>query len=443
MSMPQEIIRRKRDGAALSRQEIETFVGGAVDGDWTRAQSAALLMAIFHHGLDAGETAALTGAMHRSGEVLDLATVPGPKADKHSTGGVGDKISLILAPAAAACGLKVPMLSGRGLGHTGGTLDKLESIPGFTVEMTTEAIRKQLAATGCVMAGQTASLVPADRLLYGLRDETATVEELSLIASSIMSKKLAEDLDVLVMDIKIGRGAFLPDLDAGRKLARMIVELGKAAGCRTAAVLSAMDAPLGRTIGNALEVGEALEVLDGGGPADVVELTAKLGGTMLLLSGLAENLPAGEERVRDVLRDGSARDCFRIMVAAQAGDPRVVEDRALLPTARHVVEIRYEGEQSRCVAGVDARALAEVVLQTGAGRPRAGEPVEPATGISSLVAGGEVVEPGSVLARLHHNDPRREESWRLRIGDSITFTDESTPAKARILELYGIDGKGD
>ncbi|NBD38880.1 MAG: thymidine phosphorylase [Verrucomicrobia bacterium] len=440
---PQEIIRRKRDGGTLSSAEIGAFVDGAVDGGWTRAQCAALLMAVYQHGLDGEETSSLTEAMRVSGEVLELAAVPGPKADKHSTGGVGDKVSLILAPAAAACGLKVPMLSGRGLGHTGGTLDKLEAIPGFSVGMSPAAIRSQLADIGCVMAGQTEALVPADRLLYGLRDETATVEELSLIASSIMSKKLAEDIDALVMDIKIGRGAFLPDLAKGRELARMIVGLGEAAGCRTAALLSSMDAPLGRCIGNALEVREALEVLRGGGPADLGELSVKLVAMMLRLTSLAPSLAEGEERVRTVLADGGALACFRAMVEAQGGDARVIENPDLLPAAKHVLDIHYEGEKPAHVAKIDAREVAGVVLQCGAGRLHAAAPVNPATGLSSLVAEGETVEPGSVLARLHVDDTARLEEWSQRIRAAITLSAEKVPVNSRVLELYGIETEDD
>ena len=293
-----ELIQRKRDGGRLSPEEIRSFIAAYTAGELPDYQVAALLMAVFFRGLDATELSAWTGAMLHSGEVLDLADVPGVKVDKHSTGGVGDKISLPLAPLVAACGVPVPMISGRGLGHTGGTLDKLESIPGFRVDLPPERFRKQVAELGCCLIGQTATIAPADKKLYALRDATATVESIPLICSSILSKKLAEGIDALVLDVKVGRGAFMKGIEDARLLARTMVDLGEAMGKRVVALLTSMDEPLGRTIGNALEVRESLEVLRGGGPADVVELTVRLGAEMLLLGGVALDLADGELRIR-------------------------------------------------------------------------------------------------------------------------------------------------
>ncbi len=421
---PQAVIRVKRDGGALPPQAVAEFVRGVVDGSWTRAQAAALLMAIYQRGMGPDETRALLDAMVRSGERLERGAAEAPRVDKHSTGGVGDKVSLVLAPLAAACGLVVPMLSGRGLGHTGGTLDKLEAIPGFTVFLEPERIRRQLDALGCVIAGQTESLAPADRILYALRDETATVESIPLIAASILSKKLAEGLDALLLDVKFGRGAFLARLADAEELARVMVELGHAAGCRTSAWLTRMDAPLGRAVGNAVEVAECVELLMGGGPAQLADLICRQVGGMLHLGGLAPNLESGVERARACLAAGEAMERFRAMVVAQGGDPAFIDDPGRLPQARHVAEVRHAGAAPAWVRDIDARAVAEVVLETGAGRRRAGDTVDHSAGVSALVCVGERVEPGALLARLHHSDKAREPHWLERIRSAITLGPE-------------------
>jgi pyrimidine-nucleoside phosphorylase len=389
-------------------------------------------MALFQKGLNLEETRLLLDGMLHSGETLDMEGIPSPRADKHSTGGVGDKVSLVLAPLAAACGLSVPMLSGRGLGHTGGTLDKLESIPGFNVFLSTEAIRQQVAQVGCVIAGQTDAIVPADKILYAMRDETATVEHPSLIAASILSKKLAEGIDVLLLDVKFGRGAFLEQLEDAEYLARLMVDLGRAAGCRVGAWLTRMDTPLGRAVGNAVEVAECIDILKGKGPEDLTGLIVHQVAGMVELSGLREDFDGALALAEERLADGSALEKFRRMIEAQGGDPGVIEDPDRLPQARFVAEIFYEESNPAWVADVDARAVAEVVLETGAGRRTAADAVDHSAGISSLVCPGDRLEPGDVVARLHHSDSAREPAWVDGIRKAITFSGDQPVVENRI-----------
>ena len=337
---PQDIIIRKRDGGALTKDEITFFARGVVDGSFTDYQATALLMAIFWRGMTPQETAWLTDAMLHSGEVIDLRDIPGAKVDKHSTGGVGDKVSLILAPLAAACGLKVPMMSGRGLGHTGGTLDKLEAIPGFKVQLTVPEFRAILQKVGCAMIGQTPQVVPADKKLYSLRDVTGTVECIPLICASIMSKKLAEGIDSLVLDVKFGKGAFMKSKDRALELARAMVETGRAAGKPVRAQLTAMNQPLGRAAGHTTEVIESIECLKGRGPADLMEVTYALTGHMLILGGAATDEADARQKMAAAIANGSALEKFRQMCAAQGGDPRVVEDYRILPTAKKLVAVK-------------------------------------------------------------------------------------------------------
>ena len=308
---PQHIIARKRDGHALTRDEIQAFVRGATDGSWADYQLSALLMAIFLRGMTPEETAHYTDAMMRSGIVADLSSVPGIKVDKHSTGGVGDKVSILLAPMVVACGVPVPMISGRGLGHSGGTLDKLESIPGFRTDLSLDAYRAQVARIGCALIGQTKDLAPSDKKLYALRDVTATVECIPLICGSILSKKLAEGIDALVLDVKFGRGAFMKTKAEARKLAEALVAVGKAGGKQVRALLTAMDQPLGRTVGNALEVAESIACLRGDGPADLMEVTYALGAHMLILGGVAKTEAEAKTKLHRVVADGSALDKLR------------------------------------------------------------------------------------------------------------------------------------
>ena len=399
---PPRIIARKRDGNALTAEEMGAFVRGATDGTWADYQLSALLMAICLRGLDAEETALYTAAMTRSGTVADLSGIPGIKVDKHSTGGVGDKVSLVLAPWVAACGVPVPMISGRGLGHSGGTLDKLEAIPGCRIGLSLEEYRDQVARIGCALIGQTPELAPADRRLYALRDVTATVESIPLICGSILSKKLAAGIDALVLDVKFGRGAFMPDLPAARELATTLVRVGRAAGKQVRALLTRMDAPLGRAVGNALEVAESIAALRGAGPADLMELTRALGVEMLLLGGVAATPAEANARLDATLASGAAAAKFREVITAQGGDSRVVDDPGRLPVARSIEPVL--APRTGFVSAVDARAVAFAALRLGAGRARAEDTVDPAVGVAGLVQVGEAVTAGEPLAWLHAND---------------------------------------
>jgi pyrimidine-nucleoside phosphorylase/thymidine phosphorylase len=389
---PVEIIRRKRDGHALESQEIAAFVRGVTDGSVPDYQAAALLMAMFLQGLDGAELLALTDAMLHSGDVLDLSDIALPKVDKHSTGGVGDKISLHLAPAVAACGVAVPMISGRGLGHTGGTLDKLESIPGFNVNLDESTFRRVLRAEGLALIGQTERLAPADKRLYALRDVTGTVESIPLIAASIMSKKLAEGIDGLVLDVKVGAGAFMKTRERARELATTLVDLGRRAGKRVTAFLTDMEQPLGRMVGNAAEVQESLEVLQGRGEPDLVELTLALGGEMLVLGGVAHSWDDGRQRIARALSDGSALDRFNRCVAAQGGQlPSTT--RGWL--ADDGVEVRVG---SGFVAAIDAEAVGLAALALGAGRTRKEDPVDHGAFVWLKKKVGEPVSDGEPVA---------------------------------------------
>ena len=331
---PQHIIARKRDGHALTREEIQAFVRGATDGSWADYQLSALLMAIFLRGMTPEETAHYTDAMMRSGIVADLSAVPGIKVDKHSTGGVGDKVSLSLAPLAAACGVPVPMISGRGLGHTGGTLDKLESIPGFRVDLSVADYRRLVRDVGCCLIGQTATLAPADKKLYALRDVTATVDCIPLIASSIMSKKLAEGIDALVLDVKVGSGAFMKTIEDARTLAKTMIGIGNEMGKKVVALLTDMDQPLGRAVGNSLEVIEAVEMLRRKAPADYTEVTLALTSEMLVLGGKAKDDAGARKLLFEAIDSGAAEAKLKEIVAAQGGNPNAIRELSLLPRAR-------------------------------------------------------------------------------------------------------------
>lgn len=418
------IIANKRDGKELDAAAIEAFVKGTVSGEWSPAQIGAMLMAIWLRGLTPGETVALTGCMRSSGDCMNFPRGL-PVVDKHSTGGVGDKVSLVLAPLAAACGLRVPMLSGRGLGHTGGTLDKLESIPGFRTRMTKQEIEAQVGRIGFVMAGQSESIVPADRILYATRDESSTVESKQLITASILSKKLAEGLDALVLDVKYGRGAFMATLEEATELARMMVDIGHSAGCRVGAWLTRMDAPLGAAVGNAVEVAESVELLRGQGPKVLRELVIELTAGMIRLG---RDGAIGTEEARELaiakLDDGSALELFRKMVEAQGGDPRVVDDLSILPQAPLKVEITFDGTEPAWVADIDARGVAERVLELDAGRRKASDDIDPATGISGLVQLGQKVGPGDVLAVVHCRTEAEAETAGRGLREAIQFSKE-------------------
>jgi pyrimidine-nucleoside phosphorylase len=424
---PQDIIIRKRDGGALTREEITFFARGVVDGSFADYQATALLMAIFWRGMTSQETAWLTDAMMHSGEVIDLRDLPGAKVDKHSTGGVGDKVSLILAPLAAACGLKIPMMSGRGLGHTGGTLDKLEAIPGFKVQLSVPEFRAILQRVGCAMIGQTPQVVPADRKLYSLRDVTGTVECIPLICASIMSKKLAEGIDSLVLDVKFGKGAFMKKKEDALILARAMVETGRAAGKPVRAQLTAMNQPLGRAAGHTTEVIESVECLKGRGPADLMEVTFALTGHMLVLGGAAKDLKEAQAKMDAAIANGSALQKFREMCTAQGGDARVVDDYKLLPTAKKLVAVKAPPEAKGFISEVDALKCGHAIMALGGGRAAVTDKIDHAVGLADLVKIGEPVAGGTLLCTLHANDDARAARAEALIREAIKFS--PTPPK--------------
>lgn len=422
-AFPQHIIARKRDGRELARGEIAAFVRGATEGTWADYQLAALLMAIFLRGMSAAERVALTESMMRSGVVADLSHVPGVKVDKHSTGGVGDKVSLPLAAMVAACGVPVPMISGRGLGHTGGTLDKLESIPGFRVGLSLDEYAAQVGRVGCSLIGQTKDLAPADKKLYALRDVTATVECLPLICASIMSKKMAEGIDALVLDVKVGRGAFMKTLPEARALAEAMCEIGRAMGRPTRALLTRMEQPLGRAVGNAVEVVESIACLRGEpGAEDLMEVTYALGAEMLLLGRAATDAAEARAKLEDAIKSGAALEKFRQIVSAQGGDPRVCDDpAAVLPRAKFTVEAR--AARAGFVSEVDAMAVALGALRLGAGRMKAEDSVDHAVGFTRLAKIGERVEAGAVLGVVHASDEARLDEARAWLEDAVAIDD--------------------
>jgi pyrimidine-nucleoside phosphorylase len=394
-----EILAAKRDGERLSADEIGRLVRALMDGSLADYQMAAWLMAVFFRGLDEAETVALTEAMLHSGRVLDLSSVPGAKVDKHSTGGVGDKVSLCLAPLVAACGVPVPMVSGRGLGHTGGTLDKLEAIPGFRTDLTAARFAEVVRDVGTCMIGQTSEIAPADKRIYALRDVTATVECIPLIVASILSKKLAEGIDGLVLDVKVGRGAFMKDEARARELAAYLVRVGTRAGKKVVALLTSMDAPLGVEVGNASETREAIDVLRGRGPEDLVECTMALGAEMVVLGGRAGTLAEARTRLAEAVASGAGARVFERMIEAQGGDPRVVSEPARLVIAPTTVLVK--AMRAGVVEAVDALAIGLAGVAMGAGRARADAAIDPAVGISVDAKPGTAVQTGDVLARVH------------------------------------------
>lgn len=416
-----EVIVAKRDGQRLTDSQIDWVVDAYTRGAVADEQMSALAMAILLNGMDRSEIARWTAAMIASGDRMDFSSLSRPTADKHSTGGVGDKITLPLAPLVAACGVAVPQLSGRGLGHTGGTLDKLESIPGWRADLSNEEIVRQLEDVGAVICAAGGGLAPADKKLYALRDVTGTVEAIPLIASSIMSKKIAEGTGALVLDVKVGTGAFMKDLARARELAETMVALGTDAGVHTVALLTDMSTPLGRTAGNALEVRESVEVLAGGGPADVVELTLALAREMLAGAGRGDVDPA------DRLADGSAMDAWRRMVAAQGGDPD-----AKLPTARHteVVTAPTTGTVTR----MDAMAVGMAAWRLGAGRAKQGEPVQAGAGVEIHARPGEQVSAGQPLLTLHTDEPDRFERAKASLEGGIDIGEQPVAGHEVVLD---------
>ena len=400
-----ELIQKKRDGGELTAGEISAILAGYVAGEIPDYQMSAFLMAVYFRGMSPRETADFTLAMVRSGETLDLGAIRGTKVDKHSTGGVGDKTSLVLIPLVAAAGAPVAKMSGRGLGHTGGTIDKLESIPGFRTQLDTRAFIDQVNRVGCAIVAATNELVPADRKLYSLRDVTATVDSLPLIASSVMSKKIAGGSDAIVLDVKTGSGAFMKTVNGARELAQAMVGIGAQVGRRTIALITDMDQPLGRAVGNALEVAEAIETLRGDGPMDLRELCLELGAQMVTLAGVARSAGEGKDLLMKILDDGSALAKFAQLVDAQGGDRRVVDDSRRLPAAP--VRIAVEAPSSGVVAAVDAQALGLAAMGLGAGRATKDDRVDPAVGVVLVRKVGDPVRDGEPLADVHAPDRAR------------------------------------
>ncbi len=426
-----DVIRKKRDGGALSAEELGFIVRGATTGEIADEQLAAFLMAVFFRGLDLKtELPHWLEAMLHSGEVLDLSRIAGRKVDKHSTGGVGDKISIPLAPLAAVCGVRVPMVSGRGLGHTGGTLDKLESIPGFRVDLPVARFVELVERLGVCLIGQTAEIAPADRKLYALRDATATVESIPLIASSILSKKLAEGIDALVLDVKVGHGAFMKTKEQARALARTMVDLCRSLGRDCVALLTAMDAPLGNAVGNAVEVRESIDVLRNGGPPDVRELTLLLGVEMLGLCGA--DARQARSRLEAALADGSALRRFAEVIEAQGGDARVADDPARLPQPRCRREVC--ASRSGVLTALDAGEIGLSAVELGAGRARKEDAVDPAAGLLLRKRAGDEVRAGDPLAELHAASEGRLDAGEARFKAAVTIGDVPPAPAALVLE---------
>jgi pyrimidine-nucleoside phosphorylase len=394
------VLATKRDGAELEDDAIRAFVDGYASGEVQDYEASALLMAIFIHGMVPRELGTLTRAMLHSGEVFDFRDLDGPKVDKHSTGGIGDKVSIPLAPAVAVCGAYVPMISGRGLGHTGGTLDKLEAIPGFRTDLDAATFRRALVETGLALGGQTENLVPADRKLYALRDVTGLIESIPLITSSILSKKLAEGIDALVLDIKFGSGAFMVERERGAELGRTMVAIAEDCGVRATAFQTNMERPLGRAMGNAIEINESLACLEGGGPADLRELVCLQGGEMLRLCGLVDDLDAGKVRIAASLDDGSARERFARLTELQGGDPRALDRGLEIAGSREVLAAEAAGY----LHWKDLRAVGYAVGHLGGGRLALGDAIDPGVGLELLQEPGTLLQPGDPILEIQHAD---------------------------------------
>ena len=432
-----DVIRKKRDGIELSQAEIEGLVNAYTNADIPDYQVSAWLMAVVLKGMTRPETAALTDAMLHSGDVLDLSSLPAKKVDKHSTGGVGDKTSLVLAPVAAAAGVSVPMISGRGLGHTGGTLDKLEAIPGFNVNLPLAEFRRVLEVCGCAMIGQTAEIAPADRKLYALRDVTGTVESPYLICASIMSKKLAEGIDALVLDVKAGSGAFMKSEKDAAFLAELMVETGERMGKQVVALITDMDQPLGNMIGNALEVVEVVELLRGGGPEDLRDLCLELAGWMLHLGGAAKTVAEGKQQSAQLISSGKALGKFRQMVELQGGDSRVIDDAKRLPQAQHTMPVT--SAKAGYVGSIQCEQVGTACVILGGGRERKEDSVDPAVGIVLHKKVGDSVAAGEPVATIYYNAEAKATRARQLIEASYVVKD-SAPTTKRPL-IHRVIGK--
>ena len=433
---PVELIIRKRDGRALPAEAIQDLIRAYTRDEVPDYQMSAFLMAAFLQGLDEAETAALTDAMLHSGRLLDLSDIPGLKVGKHSTGGVGDKVSLILAPVVAACGVPVPKISGRGLGHTGGTLDKLESIPGFRTDLTTEAYRTQLEKIGLVLSGQTAEIAPADRKLYALRDVTGTVESIPFIAASIMSKKLAEGIDALVLDVKSGRGAFMKAEADARRLAEALVGIGERFGKPTVALLTDMNAPLGYAVGNWPEIVESVQCLQGAAVPGLMEVILALAGEMLCLGGVAASPDEGRQRAQQALDDGRAFDKFVALAEAQGGDPSVLHQPEKREGYRVAAEVKAPAGAEGYVTAIDSLALGYAAVALGAGRARKEDNVDPTAGFVLHKQVGDSVRPGEVLADVYTRKRNVFEETEAAVQAAYSYGAQPAASASRLLDRY-------
>jgi pyrimidine-nucleoside phosphorylase len=425
-----DLIRRKRDSGELTREEIEFLIAGYTRSEIPDYQMAAWLMAVLLKGMTRAELSALTEAMLHSGQVLDFSDLPAKKVDKHSTGGVGDKTSLVIAPVVAAGGLLVPMISGRGLGHSGGTLDKLESIPGFNVNLSLAEFRRVLATCGCALIGQTAEIAPADKKIYALRDVTGTVESPNLICASIMSKKLAEGIDALVLDVKTGSGAFMKKEEDAVHLAELMCETGRRMGKKVVALITDMDQPLGRKAGNALEIEESIEVLRGGGAGDLRELCLELSAWMFYLGGRSNSVGEGKKTAAEMIATGRARDKFREIVRLQGGDAAVVDDPGRLPRARHTVDV--PSPASGYVASTQCELLGVACVVLGGGREKKEDSIDPAVGLVFHKKVGDAVSHGEPLCTIYYNSEARLAEARGLVEESYRI-EPSAPQRLRPL----------
>lgn len=426
-----DIIERKKEGKKLTEEEISFFVKGIVDGSVPDYQASAFLMAVVFRGMDEEETSYLTKWMMRSGDVLDLSDIPGIKLDKHSTGGVGDKTSLSLMPLVASFGCKVAKMSGRGLGHTGGTLDKMESVPGTNVYLSEEAFRKQVQEIGIAIAGQTAEIDPADKKLYALRDVTSTVESIPLIASSIMSKKLASGSDAILLDVKYGKGAFMKDVPSARALASLMIKIGRRLGKDVRAIISGMEEPLGKAVGNALEVKEAIATLKGEGPSDFVELVENAGAILLNQGKVAGDLEEGKKLIREAIRSGQGLKKLKELFAAEGGDASYIDHPEKFPEAAHEFEIR--AKEGGFVEEIDSLSIGHAAMLLGAGRSRAEDNIDFSAGIYLEKKVGDEVVPGEVLARAYSNKEGVEDALR-EIEGAYRIAAEQPPVLPLIRE---------
>lgn len=427
-----DIIKKKRDGHSLTRDELESFLRAYLEGEIPDYQVSAFLMAVLFRGMTSEETVSLTEILLNSGQVLDLSDILGPKVDKHSTGGVGDKVSLILAPLAASAGIVVPMMSGRGLGHTGGTLDKLESIPGFRTRLSIKEFKEILAKVGCAMIGFSEEMAPLDRKLYALRDVTATIESIPLITSSIMSKKLSEGIQGLVLDVKVGSGAFMKDLESARVLAKTMVEIGNSFGVKTIAAITDMNEPLGMTVGNSLEVVESIDALRGRGPEDLMDVTLYLGALMLKVAGIETDLEAGIERLKRLIEDGSALRKFQEMVQQQGGNPMIIERVTLLPHSCLSVDIL--SKQKGYIQSMDAEAIGTASMILGAGRETMDSEIDPAAGILLKKKVGDFVEEGDVICSFCTSDEAVVKKAEEIFLNALTFGEKPPERRKMIIE---------